>query len=649
MIIDLDFETRSELDVTEVGAWRYAEHESTEPLLLTYYIRGAKHVWRLGDKTPKRLYTEIRKGAHVRAHNSFFEWCIFSLSCTKLGWPDIPLEIVHCTQVQGFCNTLMPSLDDAAKILKLEQRKDPEGKRLINFFCGRTRQGYWNEPHLNPVEFKEFEKYNDDDVLTQIGIAEAIPPLSKFQRDVHLMTERMNRRGMPIDIPMCRGAVKLAETYLANATIECAELTHGVITNPRGRKGVLEWYEENGCPIPNLQKETIERALLRENTPTVQRMLEIRQKTAKSSTAKYQKAIDTVGTDARCHGTLQAFVARTGRWGGRLIQPHNLFRSTLEKWVDFEYIAQLIQDGDLDAINMLYGDVMDVLASATRSMIAAPKGKRFIVADYAQIEARLLFWVANQLDALQAFIDGEDIYKLLAVDIYSKPLDIISVDERFVGKQAILGLGYGMGVAKFVIQMIKFGMPMPEKFLKKVIDLYRKKYRRVVKLWEHSETAARKAIQHPKETFSVKNAGCKITYRMVKGDLVCKLPSGRDMYYKGARVDYKEKFGREQPCITYMGFKSEINKWVRMDTYGGKLVENFIQAIATDIMAHGMLEAEKEGYDQIFTVHDEAIAEMADGVGSVKEYEDILCRLPNWAKGCPIVAEGWEGTRYKKA
>jgi DNA polymerase len=290
---------------------------------------------------------------------------------------------------------------------------------------------------------------------------------------------------------------------------------------------------------------------------------------------------------------------------------------------------------------------MSVLSGALRAAICAPEGEKFISADYSQIEARLVMWFADDRTGLDEFGGEGKIYEGMASEIYKIPKAKVGKDsfERFIGKQVILGSGFGMGAKKFVTSCKeKGGVDVEFKLAKAGITGYRERYEEVPKLWEGVERAAIHAVKYPGYKRKYKH----VTYEMRGEHLYCLLPSGRELCYPYAHINVVKTAWGPAPKLHYWGINSYTNKWSLLDTWGGKLTENFVQAAARDIMAYGMLTTEKHGYTTLFTVHDESVAIVPKDFGSVKEYEELLCKLPKWAKGCPIEAEGWEGPRYRK-
>ncbi len=657
--IDLDFETRSKCDIMSQGAWVYSEHRSTEILILRWTVNEGKTTrWLIGDPPPKKLFEYIKKGYLVRAHNSFFEYCIWNhVAVKKLDWPKVPIEQFYCTQAMGCSHSFKPSLEVMGEQMGLEIQKDKEGKRLINMFSkpSRKKGEVFKQPKDYWDEFLRFDLYCDIDVKTQIGIAQYVPLLSEFEHKIFLLTEKMNVRGVPIDLEMVEGAIGLIEYSVGKANEEARQICNGAFESVTQRDAVKNWLEENGCPMPNMQAETIERLLKQDKEERIYsddciRIIELRQQVSKTSTAKYFSALEKIGLDYKVHETSKYHIARTGRWGGRGLQTSNFARPTLPKWVDYNYVAKLITEEDHEQIEFLYGSVMEVLSSALRSMIKAEKGKKLVAADYAQIEARVLFWFADEKKALKIFAEGGDIYCDMATDIYKRPITKKDEFERFIGKNVILGLGFQMAGPKFKSSLYeKSDVKIELDFAKDVVSFYRKKYKKVKDLWGESNTAAMNAVLNKGHVYHCANK--RIAYKHIGDFLYCKLPSGRRIAYHLPEIkEVQAPWNKNQLInqLTFMGWDSFKHKWLRLQTYGGSLVENYVQATARDIMAYGMLQSEKEGYECIFTVHDECVTMVDEDFGSYQEFEKILARIPKWAEGIPVVAEGWEGLRYRK-
>ena len=657
---DIDFETRSELDITAVGAWRYSEHHSTEVLICVYSINGRIYKWVYGDEPPETLikwlknkkYRNIRK---IRAFNSMFEFCIWNNVCTRLGWPRMPLERFYCSMADACSKGFPGSLEKAGEAMGLHILKDTIGKKLINKFSKPLPEkngGGFNDPLELPNSFYRFIQYCTTDVKTQIAVSEFTGTLSASEWEIFLLTEKMNERGIPVDKKMIDGAIYLAKLAIEKNEKEAKKITGGGFSLSQTAQ-VKKWLNENGVPIPDMQKRTIERTLKKKDLPDkARKILELRLSSAKTSTAKYQKAKELVSSDGRIHGAIKYHIAKTGRWAGRGLQIQNFVRPNLPKWTDYLFLSELIRSKESQLIEIIYGDLMEALSSALRTMIRAPEGKKFVRADYAQIEARINFWLAGENKALKIFAEGGDIYCDMASDIYGFNVTKENEMERFMGKQSILGLGFQMAAPKFKKSVFDVADIIIELlFSEKIVKTFRNKFKKVKAMWGEVNQAAMNAVMHRGKRFYCCNK--KIYYIADKKYLYSVLPSGRKIHYfdpvieKVAPPPNWEKRDLINQ-ITFMGSDPVSKKWVRLKGYGGYFCENNAQAIARDIMANGALNVEKAGYDVIFLVHDEPVSVVDEDFGSYKEYEKLLCKLPKWAEGLPVEAEGCESIVYKK-
>lgn len=667
--IDIDFETRSELDITQVGARVYAEHPSTEILMISFSI-NQKDVFNwnpfFGEKNNKQILEQaighvksMDGKIAIRAFHSEFEYWVWNLVGTRqFGWSEMPIEYFYDVMVQACIAGFPAGLDNCAIAMGLDEQKDKKGKQLIGMFSkpSRKKGESFKNPLSYPEEFKEFIYYCDQDVRTQIAVAKACPPMTERHHAIFILTERMNVRGLPIDKSMAEGALALVDIYKQKAAKQIKKITNGAIESASQNIALQKWVNEQGCNIPNMQAPTIEKFLASKKTPDiVKKVLQIRSSVSKSSTAKYSAALQYLTFENTVHGFIKAFIARTGRWGGRGLQIQNFSKphKDFPYWCDYDVLAQAITDRDLRFIEVLYMDVMETLKAATRAMIHAPKGYKFISADYAQIEARIVMWMANSKTGLRDFSGEGKIYESMASDIFSKPINQIEKPsfERDVGKETVLGCGFGMGHKKFLFRCVEQrNLQLDQAIAQKAVKEYRSRYSEVPSAWKQCEIAAIKAIQYPGKIFSACKG--KLVFQLVDIYLTLRLPSRRALYYPYPVIRLEDNgFGKEVEVIYYKNWDHKNpagKKWDYEKTWGGILFQHAVQGTAMDIMANGMLNAEKNNYPALFTVHDESLAMVKKSFGSVKEYEEILCQLEPWAKGLPIIAEGWEGTRYKK-
>jgi len=666
--IDIDFETRSELNITVVGARKYAGHYSTQILMISFSSDQKKvYNWNPYFSTGENLtllnkaIKKVKRGKAVfRAHNSEFEYWIWNLVGTRqFNWPELEVESFYDTMVLACIAGFPASLENAGDTLGLIDKKDKKGKGLINFFCNPSRKkdaDMFNHPHEHKAKFEDFIDYCNSDVKAQMGIVRACPPMTQRQWEVFTLTEKMNVRGIPIDLPMVHGALDLVDKYKTQADKRIQKITNGEIESATQNVKLKEWLNAKDCDIPNMQAATIEKYLNHpKTTPFIKNILQIRSDVSKSSTAKYKAALTYITPEGLVHGFLKAFIAKTGRWGGRGLQIQNFSKPEKDfpYWCDFDVLAEAIKNSDTRLIDILYGGIMDSLKAATRSMINAFEGYTFICADYAQIEARIVMWLAGDKTGMADFAGEGKIYESMAGDIFNVAMSSIKKPsfERDIGKETVLGCGFGMGWKKFLSRCVEQrGLDIIADIAQKAVKGYRTKYERVPKAWKECEAAAIKAIQNPGVAYSACQG--KLSYRLDRHFLTVRLPSGRKLYYPQAKtIEGINDWGQEQTVIYYKTWNQNApagRKWEYEKIWGGTLFQHCVQAIAMDIMSDGMLNAEKEGYHALFTVHDESLSMVKKDFGSVKEYENLLCQLKPWAKGLLIVAEGWEGSRYRK-
>jgi DNA polymerase len=429
------------------------------------------------------------------------------------------------------------------------------------------------------------------------------------------------------------------ETKALNA--ELSTLTDNCVTKATQRAKMLNWFGENGLDLNDTQKETIDGLDHTALSAPVSRAVTILRALGRSSTAKYQRMDDWMCPDARVRGGLLYHGAGTGRWSGAGVQPHNFVKGTVK---DQEALWATLKASDRTQIAELYNGVMEALSNGLRGTIIAAPGKSLFVADYAAIEARVVMWLAGEAEALEMFRDGKDIYKVLASEIYSLGLDEITGPQRQLGKQGILGCGFGMGWSKFIATCAKYGIEVSDELGQQVVNAYREKYWRVKNLWYDQEAAALKAVR------TKQPVECGYVIWVVEGDfLFCQLPSERRIAYPFPQIRPRETpWGEMKAALTFMGIHPITKKWVRQGTYGGSVVENMTQGIARDLLVEALLLCEQSGiFLPVLSVHDESICE-ADCAANLAHFTKLMTHVPKWAAGLPIAVESWVGKRYRK-
>lgn len=636
-VISIDFETYSESDIRKLGAWGYAKHPTTEVICMAFAVDGE----------PPRLLTNVdeitntlaefihQPGVMLRAWNSFFE---MSICAHVLGIKDaLNPAIWEDTAALAAALAMPRALGDCGAALGLPQDsvKDKRGKYLIQRLCKPNRGKRIEDADL----LQELYDYCIQDVVAEREISKRLRPLNSLERKVWELDQTVNLRGVFIDMQAVEAALAMIDQVSDLLNGEVSRITGGALVNVSQRQKVMDYIGSLGFVLEKFDKAYLERVLEDETLPAIaRRLIEIRQQLGKTSTAKYASLKELVTDDSRAHGLLMYHGAATGRWSGKHFQPQNLPRPSFD---DTDTCIELFAHRDAELLAAIYDDPMEALSSSLRGMICAPEGKRLVVADYSAIEARVLAWLAGQEDVVDVFRSHGKIYEHTASQIYGVSLQDVDSEQRFIGKVATLALGYQGGARAFQGMAEMYGVAIDTDLAETVKADWRSGNRKIVRFWWGMEAAALNAIKHPGKTFEIRS----IKFRVIDKYLFCRLPSGRALAYYQPRIipgDFKD----EQ--ISFMGTNSVTRKWERQKTYGGKLVENVTQAVARDLMAEAMLRVEDAGYEVVLSVHDELIAEVPTGMGSVEEFEKLMCQLPAWAAGLPVSAEGFECERYRK-
>lgn len=660
--LNIDLETYSSVDIKKAGAQAYIRSPDFEILLFGYSIDGAEPVvidLACGEKIPFYVIEAIYSPEYTKhAYNAPFEWgCLskyFGFKLPPSQWRDTMLHGLYC----GYTAGLGPT--GRALGLPEDKQKSNTGKALIRYFCSpckptktngfRTR----NLPHHDPERWRLFKEYNKQDVVAEMEIGDKlsvfpVPDFVQKQWETDLL---INDRGVAVDMEFVHGALELGETVSNSLKEEAIQLTG--LYNPNSVKQLAQWLEsETGEELVNLRKETVAQLLGRDsNSDTVSRMLAIRQELGKTSTKKYNAIQTCVCPDGRVRGLLQYYGAnRTGRWAGRLVQVQNLPRTYTEP---LDLARQLVKSRNLDGIKVVYGNVNDTLSQLIRTALVAPEGHVLIDADFSAIEARVISWLADQEWRLEVFRTHGKIYEASASQMFGVPLERIKkgnpeYELRQRGKVAELALGYQGSVS--AMRAMDTGHQLDnlsDDEVKDIVNRWRDTNPKIRDLWYAFDSAAIEVIQNGG---SVSVRGCTLAreydYKQNRICLSIQLPSGRKLFYVDPAIG-ENRWGN--PSITYMGLNDK-NKWGRIETYGGKLVENCVQAIARDCLAQAIEHLEEAGFPVVFHVHDEVvidIAPYADHDTMLKTVVQIMAQPIPWAQGLPLGAEGWVGTFFKK-
>lgn len=649
--LGIDIETYSEGDLLGGGVYKYVEDPSFTVLLFAYAINnGPVQLVSLaeGEVLPEDVYLALSDPQVTKtAFNATFERvCLsryFGLKLNPAQW--------SCTMVMSAMAGYPMSLDAAGEALKLTNKKMKEGKALIRYFSlpckatkangGRTR----NLPGDAPDKWETFKRYciRDVEVEQQIrarleGIVTEIPS----ERQLYALDQQINDRGVLVDMDLVNAAMRLDTLNRANLNAEAVRLTG--MENPNSVAQLKAWLEsETGAAIDSLSKRDLPDMIKSAGSEVVARMLTIRQEMAKTSVKKYEAMAKAVCEDGRVHGLLQFYgAARTGRWAGRLVQVQNLPQNHFATLADLVLARDTCKQGDLMTMQLLYGNVPDTLSQLIRTAFVAKEGHKFIVCDFSAIEARVIAWLAGEQWRLEVFRTHGKIYEASASMMFHVPVEEITKTDprRQKGKIAELALGYQGGVGAMQ-QMGGEKMGLSEEEMKSIVKQWRAANPAIVALWGRLEQAVKTTIR----TGQMTAVGCLRIY-LREGHLLIKLPSGRSLCYPSPGIG-QNRFGDES--ITYMGVNQTNKQWCRLETYGGKLVENVVQGIARDCLAVTMLRMAEAGYPIVFHVHDEAISEVPDNGSLTLEGVQEIFKTPiPWAEGLPLKGAGYETKFYLK-
>jgi DNA polymerase bacteriophage-type len=677
----IDFETRSTANLKEVGPFVYADGTWTQVWVACYAIgNGPVQVWHPGDPVPAALGAHVAAGLPLVAHNSLFERTIWAKIMTpRHGWPETRLEQWYCTAAMAAAMGLPRKLEDVAKHFEGVPQKDMDGHRLMRQmarpasteeipcpFCGAgsgepparpdcvcqhdigwRRQVTWYE-EAGAIE--RCTNYCIRDVEVERALLAKLGPLSPAEREVWLLDQRTNERGVSVDLDLARKAQGIVKSRLAELDTELKDVTANAVGAATQVARLTAWLKSRGVELTGdgneLGKVEVERLLAQTDLPPdCRRALEIRREAAQTSMAKLDAYIARTSADGRMRDNLlYCGAGRTGRWAGKGAQLQNLPRRSPDISQCFVDLAMLMisAGGTIrDLERMFSGQTLEVIAACLRPMLTAAAGHDLIGADYNAIEARGTAWLAGAQHMLGIFQRGEDPYLDMAAQIYGRPAESFSKSgpERQLGKAAVLGLGYQMGAERFKETCETQGVPISIEEAKRVTQVYREFNPEIVQLWTNLQNAGIESVQHP--DVPVHAADGRLIFVRRGTWLYLRLPSGRYLSY--ARPHF-EPIGRR---VTFEGVNSVTKKWERQQIYGGKWCENAVQAICRDLLAQALVRLEAAGYPVVLSVHDEAIAEVPEGFGDVAAFERIMCQLPDWAVGLPLKAEGWRATHYE--
>ena len=639
--ISIDLETYSSVDLGKSGVYKYAESEDFEILLFAYSLNDEKvQVIDLasGEIIPKEILLALNDESIEKwAFNANFERVCLSRFLGKRlkpqGW--------YCTMIWSAYLGLPLSLEKVGEVLKIDKQKMNEGKALIRYFsipCKPTKTNGMrtrNLPHHDLEKWSTFKEYNQRDVETEMQIKKKISafPMPYSEWENYWIDQNINDRGILIDEVLVDSSIKFDEILRDENMDRAIELTG--LENPNSPLQLKEWLNKKGLEIDSLAKKDVEFAL-KNAEGDIKEVLELRQELSKSSVRKYDAMKNVKGKDHRARGLIQFYGAnRTGRYSGRLIQVQNLMRNNLK---DLDLARSLVKNRDYETIEILYESPSDILSQLIRTAFIPKEGTRFIISDFSAIEARVLAWLAGEQWVLDAFENGEDIYCRTASRMFGVLVEKHGVNGhlRQKGKIATLACGY-QGALGALKAMGGIEMGLSEDELQSIVDSWREANPNIVSLWWDIDSVVKRVV---KTRTKEKYKSLVISYE--KGILFIELPSKRRLAYPKAKIGMN-RFGGES--IVYEGIVVG-NKWDKIESYGGKFVENIVQAIARDILAEAMMRLEKKGFNIVMHIHDEVVIESDSS--SIEEINEIMSIVPSWAPGLILDADGFESEFYKK-
>lgn len=646
--LHIDIETYSGESLADCGVHRYAEHPDFQILLFAYAFDEAPVTvvdLAQGATLPAPVLRALTDPKVVKvAHNATFErTCIGRMLGKELD----PLQW-ECTMAQCARCGLPLSLGEAAKALGLEAQKMTEGKKLIKQFClphEATLLG-GSERVLPTDDLKGWQTFKDYcrmDVEVERELDKALAWLEPTQDEkaLYALDQRINDRGVLVDMQLVDNAVRMDTIYKARLNVEAQQITG--LSNPNSATQLREWLGgRTGLQLDTLRKADLPDIKGSTEDEDVHRVLQIRAEMAKTSNKKYEAMQKTVCRDSRVRGLLQYHGTRTGRWAGRLVQMQNLPQNHIS---DLGLARELLRDGDMDAMSLCYGNVPDTLSQLIRTAFVAPYGETFAVCDFSAIEARVLAWLAGEEWVLEVFRGHGKIYEATAAQMYGCSVEEISKTDprRQKGKIAVLALGYQGGTGALAA-MGGERMGLSAEDMAGIVRDWRKANPHIVKCWANIETAAQRCVT---TGIDQKVYGLIFHRRPEDGTMTIQLPSGRLLCYRSMTTG-TNRFGNGS--LKYRGVNSTTNQWGWIETYGGKLTENIVQAIARDCLAHTLLALDRNGYPTVFHVHDEVVCEVPkqEGPEALKRIQKIFADVPDWAEGLPLKGAGYVTDYYLK-
>lgn len=676
----IDIETYSSVDIKTCGSYKYIESPDFEILIVGYAFDNEDVVvvdLAQGEELPEEFVDALfDESIKKHAHNAIFERTAFK----RIGY-DIPIENWYCTLVKSAYCGLPLGLDQVSKVLDLQDKKQETGKALIKYFscpCKPTRINGMrkrNYPWDAPEKWEMYKEYNMYDVLSEREIDTILKKyeIPDFERAMYVLDQTINDRGILVDIELAQSAIAVDEIYTEMLLQQSKEITG--LDNPNSVAQLKQWYCLNKADfvdanLTKADKEYLKTANGQFYSPGNQSMaaeaikmllvleavhidkelttvLENRQKLGRSSVKKYYAMLNCAMSDNRVRGTFQFYGAnRTGRWAGRLLQLQNLSKNHIS---DIDLPRNLIRQRDWETVDMLYGDVSDILSQLVRTALIAPDNMTYCVADFSAIEARVVSWLADEEWRMEVFRGDGKIYEAAGARMFNVPIESITKgsDLRAKAKNAELALGYGgsLGAMK---RMGGDKMGMSDSEMMHIVKLWRDADPNIVELWYEIEKCAHEAVRYRRRVVGTPR---NLVFDCDETFFTIQLPSGRKLFYYHPTFKQTQVGRKLSNLLYYEGMNQETKQWGLIDTYGGKLTENIVQAISRDLIGYAMMNLEAEGFGITMHVHDEAIAEVPDD-GHAEEYLNkmikIMSKAPDWASDLPLNAAGFTSKYYQK-
>lgn len=651
----IDVETYSSVDINKSGAYKYIESPDFEILILSYALDDEPVITvdlAQGEAPSELFFINLLNANYIKvAHNAVFE----RLCLKRIGY-DIPAEQWYCTSVKAAYCGLPLSLEDVSKALNLTDKKLDTGKTLIKYFscpCKPTRINGMrtrNYPQHAPEKWEMYKEYNKYDVLAEREIFHRLEAyeIPQIERRLYVLDQNINDRGILVDKELAESAIAVDGEY-TELLIEKAKKLTG-LENPNSPLQIRKWIQDKTYIDVDSLSKTIMPDLFKKfvNYPNVIELLDIRKKLSKTSVKKYYAMINCAMKDGRVRGTFQFYGAnRTGRWAGRLLQLQNLSKNHISH---IEIPRELIRARDWQSVEMMYDDVSDILSQLVRTALIASPGKVFSVADFSAIEARVISWLANEKWRMEVFRGDGKIYEATGAKMFNVPASAITKGSELRDKSKIseLALGYegSLGALK---RMGGERMGLSDTEMMSLVRKWRMANPAIVDMWKEIDDASKEAVRYHRPV----SCTCRNIIFDCNGEfMTIQLPSGRKLFYYGPRFKDKKVNRSSIPSrvLCYQGVVQETKQWGEIDTYGGKLTENIVQAVSRDLLGNSMLQLEAAGYEPVCHIHDEVLCEVPEE--NAQDYYEEMARImgnpPEWASDLPLRADGYTTPFYLK-